>query len=131
LDTGLQAKLGCTTGPALTVAGHEVLFQNGLMLRRADTRRLYVLAGGGWSTLIDSETGRATTSVQPGEPAPPFLQAYRENPKFRELLGRATAEPRSLQLTIQPFERGTVIVGDRRGLYVLYHDGRWELAPER
>jgi hypothetical protein len=127
----LQAKLGCPTGPALLVAGHEGAFQNGVMFRRADNRRVFALGPGTWSTVVEAEGGRTTAALRPGEPAPPLLQAYRDSATVRELLGSATAEPRSVQLLLQPFERGTVIVSDRRGLFVLYHDGRWELAPER
>jgi hypothetical protein len=130
-DPALQAKLGCATGPQSTAAGHEATFQNGLMLRRADTRRIYALGPGGWSTFLDAEGGRSAAAIQPGEPAPPFLQAYRDQPNIRDALGRAIADPRAGQLTFQPFERGLVIVGERRGLFILYNDGRWESVPER
>lgn len=130
-DAPLQAKLGCPTGPAMQVAGHEGAFQNGVMIRRADNRRVFALGPGTWATVVEAEGGRTTAALRPGEPAPPLLQAYRDSATVRELLGSATAEPRSVQLLVQPFERGTVIASDRRGLYVLYHDGRWEIAPER
>ncbi|MFN8532450.1 MAG: zf-HC2 domain-containing protein [Dehalococcoidia bacterium] len=130
-DAALRSRLGCPTGAPTGVAASEVGFQQGVMIRRADTRRVYVLAAGAWSTFVDGDPGRSAATLAPGEPAPPFLQAYRDHPSVRALLGAATTEPRSVQLTVQPFERGTVIAGDRRGLHVLYNDGRWEIVQER
>ncbi|MDW8254209.1 MAG: zf-HC2 domain-containing protein [Chloroflexota bacterium] len=127
----LRGALGCPTGAAATVAGHEGAFENGVMLRRADTRRVFILAPERWATFVEGEEGRTTAALRPGEPAPPLLQAYRQNAAARDLLGGATAEPRAVQLTLQPFERGSVLLVDRRSVYVLYHDGRWELLSQR
>ncbi|GIW10739.1 MAG: hypothetical protein KatS3mg061_1796 [Dehalococcoidia bacterium] len=130
-DPALPGKIGCPTGPAATFAGSEQTFQNGVMLRRDESRRVYVLAAGSWLTFLEPEGARTIAAPAPGEPPPPFLQTYRAHPALRILLGPAIGEPRPVQLTIQAFERATVLTTERRGLHVLYSDGRWELVAER
>lgn len=130
----VQARIGCTRGPAsVTDAAYEP-FQRGAMIWRKDVLRHYVIADdGGWRSyadvwvegLPDFSCPDIAPQVSPPTPVRGFGQVWCQNPDVRQRVGDAVEREWAERMTVQAFERGTMI-RTNRGIYVLYDDGGWQ-----
>jgi cytoskeletal protein RodZ len=130
----VQSSLGCVRGVSQTITGAQQLFEHGSMVRRDDTRQIYVLLDNGtWSVYRDtwdsSEKPGGYYSPPPNlfEPQMGLGKVWREQlggPKSK--IGWANKPQTSPRLQIQNFERGfALITGESKGIIILFSDGKW------
>ncbi len=136
----LQDQLGCPRGEAMTTPAAWQTFEYGLLLWRADSNLIYVLApdktwfstGDTWR---DGDAPYDPTIVPPAgfyQPVRGFGKVWRERPGVREALGWANAEEEGLMVAIQEFTGGSAWRdGEQAAWIVLLSDGTYvfEQAP--
>ena len=125
--------VGCPLEQEKGVFVAEQFFQKGYMFWRNDTRQIYVMMNDGrWSVYSDTwnEGDPSPTSTPPPpaglvEPVRGFGKVWREQKGVRDGLGWATERERGFDGSVQPFERGAMLLSDRRFIFVLSTDGTW------
>ena len=132
--SNVNSGLGCPTEMEKGVWAAEESFQGGYMFWRQDWPYIYVLYNNGtWQGYSDTWTS-AEPEWDPAIVPPPgyyqpkrgFGKVWRDNSAVRNGLGWATTEERGFYASVQPFDRGTMLWSNARGIFVLYSDGRWE-----
>ena len=131
----LQNRLGCATGSLGVTDAADEPFQGGWMYWRKDAATMYAIYRGGiWESHADrwregdpefSCPDADTPSESPPTPKRGFGRVWCSVPSVRQGLGAATEGERGLQVTVQSFERGLIMLTDR-GTWILYADGTWE-----
>ncbi len=121
------ARLGAPTAAAANVGVVIQPFENGLMLRRSDSSKIYVLArqNGHWSAQADPwSSGDVEPSDDPAVPKKGFGKLWRDNSAIHKALGNPTGAERSASWVAQTFQNG-VAISSGGTVYVLYADGTW------
>jgi hypothetical protein len=124
----LQA-LGCATDAPRVVGLVSQSFERGDLVRRSDTRELYVIAQDGrWRRYADPGPSVQPVSLSMRgerlELSPWFGRAWVERADLRGLLGQVVSAWRQHQGLVQVYERGVVLWDGRGVVYALAADGR-------
>jgi hypothetical protein len=133
-DANLRTILGCPTETARLIKTAEQSFQNGVMLWREDTRKIYVLLySGAWSVYDDTWDATQPEGGAERPPSPNLRAPKRGFGKvWREKLGGPNAaigwaleDERSVNADAQNFERGLALHNERGDVRILLASGNW------
>ncbi len=136
-NAAVRAGLGHPLADEQAVKLTEAVFEGGTVLWRGDERIFYVLAADGkWRSLpATPPTPTATRTAEQLQETVVTLQATARvgqlHEAARKALGKEMEAERAFSGAVQPFARGTMIWSDKRTIYVLYVDGRWERHDDR
>ncbi|MBI5877842.1 MAG: hypothetical protein HZB53_09340 [Chloroflexi bacterium] len=132
-DFDLRANLGCPSEPSHTVQLGRQSFQKGVMVWRADNRKIYVIYNNNsWAVYDDtwdaSQPEGGTENPPPGLRAPKrgFGKLWRERLGSADgSLGWAIVDERALNGDVQTFDKGLALSDETSAVWLLVSGGRW------
>lgn len=137
--------LGMPSNSGAQVQTSILTFQRGVMIERADTKKIYILTNdgtGGSYTVVDAPSPSMADTDGTAAPNPNDnpnlwipsgdLGKVWSDTKLLGSIGYATSQTTDSSTTtpVQEFQNGTMVYSDAGWVYVLYNDGTWQVYPD-